>query len=454
MLLPLLVAAVVAAIGVSAASFQMGKRWAIADVRQRFIGIEQTLRKASFPLTPSVLNSLADLTATEFVTLNASGSIVSTTLDLDDRRFIELTRQVAAGAAAKPIDTQAAPEKLIHDNGKQYLAIEFLRTSNLASTDGVARVMALFDNQRIAAASRRATMLPLATGLSTVILLTVISAIISRRLVQRLIRLQQRVEQVAGGDFQVRIEDASEDEIGRLGNAVDSMAEQLEQLWKTVTRQQSEKLLHQIAGGMAHQLRNTLTGARMAIELHAANCTDGDQEGIDVAIHQIETAEDYVHRLLLVASGRQHDDRPMLVGDSLSDLRHSLSPIARHLHVDLEWVVDRQIETCWLRDGPSWIAATTNLVHNALQSGKNVRVSVAMQRPDSLVTIVTDDGPGVPDRLRNELFQPFVTSKPEGMGLGLSVVKRAAEYHEGDIQWRRIDGRTEFEFTVKIKQDQ
>ena len=59
---------------------------------------------------------------------------------------------------------------------------------------------------------------------------------------------------------------------------------------------------------------------------------------------------------------------------------------------------------------------------------------------------VADDGPGPPAEVAATLFEPLVTTKPEGIGLGLSVVKRSAESLGGDVQWRRQDGRTVFSF--------
>lgn len=165
--------------------------------------------------------------------------------------------------------------------------------------DRIATVLVLFDQKQIDAASQRAALLPLVTGLSTVILMTAISVIVSRRLVGRMIRLKTRVQRVAEGDFESKVADASTDELGQLGGAVDSMAHQLSQLWDQVNRQQREKLLHQIAGGMAHQLRNTLTGSRMAMELHRRNCKSDDSEEVGVAIRQLEIAEEYVQRLSL-----------------------------------------------------------------------------------------------------------------------------------------------------------
>jgi signal transduction histidine kinase len=58
---------------------------------------------------------------------------------------------------------------------------------------------------------------------------------------------------------------------------------------------------------------------------------------------------------------------------------------------------------------------------------------------------VGDTGPGPADETRGQMFEPFVTEKPEGTGLGLFVVRQIAAAHGGSIGYRRHDGQTWFE---------
>jgi signal transduction histidine kinase len=87
-----------------------------------------------------------------------------------------------------------------------------------------------------------------------------------------------------------------------------------------------------------------------------------------------------------------------------------------------------------------------NVIGNAVEAagpGATVEVGLAATRSGALVE-VADTGPGPPTDVAAKLFEPFVTGKPEGIGLGLAVAKQAAEAHGGRITWDRRDGRTVF----------
>ncbi|KQX38158.1 PAS domain-containing sensor histidine kinase [Devosia sp. Root436] len=95
-----------------------------------------------------------------------------------------------------------------------------------------------------------------------------------------------------------------------------------------------------------------------------------------------------------------------------------------------------------------------NLMRNAMEamrdsSAKDLTVSARPAGPDLMMVEVSDTGPGVSEDVAPQLFQPFVTSKPSGMGIGLSISKRIIEAHGGTIiASRNNSGGATFQFTL------
>jgi len=95
-----------------------------------------------------------------------------------------------------------------------------------------------------------------------------------------------------------------------------------------------------------------------------------------------------------------------------------------------------------------------NLVENALDAvgeGGSVELSVSRER-DSVVVCVTDNGPGIPEGIRDRIFDPFFTTKPvgKGTGLGLDIVRRLVQRHNGQIELNSRPGKTEFRVILPI----
>ncbi len=98
----------------------------------------------------------------------------------------------------------------------------------------------------------------------------------------------------------------------------------------------------------------------------------------------------------------------------------------------------------------------TNLISNAVDAmskkGGNLAVRVGpktlMPNRKHVSVTVSDDGPGIPDEIRDRIFEPFVTTKSNGTGLGLAITKRILTAHHGSIQINSFPGGTMFEVTL------
>jgi signal transduction histidine kinase len=123
---------------------------------------------------------------------------------------------------------------------------------------------------------------------------------------------------------------------------------------------------------------------------------------------------------------------------------------AKHAHVAWECESPAVDQDLRVTNAPSVRAGLLNLVLNAIQAaGSSGRVRLWSDRTRTHVQIhVADSGSGPPEALQSAMFEPFITSKPEGIGLGLALAKAAAEEHGGSLSFARLDDHTQFTMSL------
>lgn len=206
---------------------------------------------------------------------------------------------------------------------------------------------------------------------------------------------------------------------------VEAMREELDRLARLSS-------LAELALGVAHEVRNPLNGiAGFAGMLK--RCPDSPK-----AAHWAERIEEGAFRV----------DR--IVGDLLAFAKpkERVEPVSRSLPAwlgearselpGLEIVLDSRARESELRGSPQALGKVfANLLRNAYEAGASRVTISAHEAEDGRLRIdVQDDGEGIPEEIRDRIFDPFVGSKDAGTGLGLAFCARALEAMEGRIQCR------------------
>jgi signal transduction histidine kinase len=278
---------------------------------------------------------------------------------------------------------------------------------------------------------------------------------VGQRLTRRIQELERRTRQIADGDFSPMRLPRRDDELRDLGRSVNEMAERLARLQEAVQRTERLRLLGQVSGGLAHHLRNGVTGARLAVQLHLreheawqqGNGPPPDPEALAVALRQLTLVENNLKRFLDLGSGKQVRPQPCSVRALVAEAVALLQPQCRHAGIELRWQPPAE-ELTLAGDAGQLQQLFFNVLGNAVEAagpGGWVRVECGLEKSRSLIVVeVIDSGPGPPAELAMRLFEPFVTGKREGVGLGLAVARQVAEGHGGTITWSRIEGHTCF----------
>jgi C4-dicarboxylate-specific signal transduction histidine kinase len=177
-----------------------------------------------------------------------------------------------------------------------------------------------------------------------------------------------------------------------------------------------------------------------------------------MALRQIELMESYLQRFLRLGAGRDEAVRPrdlrdIALAEFVDEVLSLVRPRGRHVGVEIQWTApaspilvhgDRQeLQELLVNLLLNGIEAAT--AHQSESAAAWVRVEVWAAPPNRVTLRVLDSGPGPSDLIATQLFEPFVTDKPEGTGLGLAVAKQIAESHGGTLRWSRESGATCFE---------
>jgi signal transduction histidine kinase len=247
-----------------------------------------------------------------------------------------------------------------------------------------------------------------------------------------------------GGNFH-ELEDA----LGRISDRVSSVVKQLQQSQQDVLRAEHLAALGQMAAGLAHELRNPLTAIKVLVQSAAAQGSDGVC-GHDLVILQEEISrlENAIQNFLDFARPPRLQKSPLemrLIGQQTLDL---VAARARYQRVRLETDLPN-LPVVVGADAGQLRQVLLNLLLNAfdvLPRGGKVQISLRTWATPSgndtkdgrrvLCLEVSDTGPGIPSELADRIFEPFVSSKDTGMGLGLAISKQIVEAHGGTITGR------------------
>ena len=243
-------------------------------------------------------------------------------------------------------------------------------------------------------------------------------------------RLREEVLRIARGDFREVPLPSVDDEIRDLSAAVNRTAEMLAEYEQQVRRSEQMRTLTILGASIAHQLRNAVTGCRMALDLHAADCQASDsRECLDVAQRQLRLMESQLQRFLRI--GKRPTEmvkRDVDLGDLVEELLPLVRPAAQHAGVALDCRISTE-HVSVSGDEEALSQVVLNLLLNAVEAAQQngiaaagaaarVRARSARRRTHAAEIVISDSGAGPAESVAESLFEPFVTDKAEGAGLG------------------------------------
>lgn len=456
-------------IGITVLNTWLVGRMAREGVERQLAGISRTIQVSHFPLTSRVLEQMSGLSGVEFIVTSEHGEVLQSTLGTGITGFRSVDFATIGYRDPGALHSMAV-------GNRQFLSLALSLTQRDPSA-GPSILHILYPRERLRALALRAMALPMTIGLLALAIAIAIGRHVANRISLTVERLRHRVNVIAQGQPQSsekpvpdhaergdRSDDFSgnawkiqswkeeDDELRDLDRDISTLVARLDDYELQTRRTEQLRTLARISAGLAHEFRNAVTGCRMAVDLHAQECSEGlSSESLAVAQRQLELMESQLQRFL--RSSGQAEEVPAEAceaGRIVTNVADLVRPAARHagVHFMTEsadgihvWVVGKAIEQVLL-----------NLLLNAMDaavaaSGAGHVPAVELQALADMNRVwfhVWDNGTGPTSSVASSMFEPFVTSKKDGIGLGLSGARDVVNRHQGSLTWARIDERTRF----------
>jgi two-component system nitrogen regulation sensor histidine kinase GlnL len=215
---------------------------------------------------------------------------------------------------------------------------------------------------------------------------------------------------------------------------------------------------------LAHEIKNPLAGISGAAQLLAMNLVPEDRELTDLIVEETRRIVKLLEQVEQFGNLRPPDRRAVNIHDALDRARKSaLVGFASHMQIVEDY--DPSLPPTWA-DPDQLMQVFLNLIKNAAEAagprGGTIRLhsfydlSLRVRRRDGtsaalpLNVEIIDDGPGLPPDIAAEVFEPFVSGRENGTGLGLALVSKIISDHDGWISVESVPGRTAFRLSLPM----
>ncbi|MEW6601386.1 MAG: ATP-binding protein [Nitrospirota bacterium] len=277
------------------------------------------------------------------------------------------------------------------------------------------------------------------------------------RPIKKMIRTIRRIED---GDLSARMEEDKKDEFGLMAKSFNSMLESLDAAKQEIEMCHSEQMqraaklasLGEIISGIAHEIKNPLTGISCAVQVFQSEMSEDDsRKAVTTEIlNHIKRLDRTVKDLLNYAKPKPPHFLPLNINDVLNKAVFFVYPEARKHNVSIDTHIEGEIPDVMM-DPDQMQQVFLNLMINAVQAmpdgGKlkitTVKSDIHKEEDSRIIELLPgekavilrfeDTGKGIEDEYLDSIFDPFFTKKSKGTGLGLAISRRIVHEHGGEI---------------------
>jgi signal transduction histidine kinase len=425
--IPLALVAIVATAAAALVSLSVTSNALQSRLQAQLVSAASVISRSDLSLNPLILRNLQAVIDAHIVTFDGQGEVVATSAE-DAPQFLAAatrakTRRAPANAGTAAVTTE--------DCGAPCMVV-------VKSVDGRPgyTVAIVADTTALVGATRSVARTILLTAALSGLVMVLVSQAVVRRVTAPLDRLVRFVRELPPNERQRRAE-VGENEAGALAAAFNDMLTRLEQAQDALVRSEKLALAGLIAARVAHDIRNPLSSIKMQTQLLQArlNADPDDQSTLAAVLHDINQVESVIRDLLeLARPGELRLDRAS-INDVVGEALDQLGPQFRHRKIAIDRQLDARLPEASLDRGRLKQAVLNVLINasEAMPVGGHITVTSRLSSPSEVLVEICDDGVGIDPAIVARVFDPFVSTKPDGVGLGLVNTKAVVEAHGGRI---------------------
>lgn len=416
---------------------------------QLAVGVSTFLQGSSFPLSDTMMENLRDLFHTDWITTDAAGQPVASSLPAAGAA--EFQRQIGAidGAGQARLD------------GRLYrVASRTITRTDVATTrPRVFRLFMLVPDAQLESARDEAAAQMFKVFVPVLILATIAAFLLSFTITRPIRQLVREMDELAeqasspsarrrGLTPSGRPSPRGAIEITHLTCSFRHLLERLDQARENLARSERLAALGRTSLSVAHELRNPLSGIKMNVRVLKDELAEPAGQILDIILREIDRMDLYLQELMSLAQGsaaRGGNRARLRLSELAEGVLTLLSGRCRHarVHVERRYSTD---EPAVLVHGDSIRQAIMNLLVNAIEAtgpGGTLTVSVRAGMAGARFE-VADGGAGVQCAPGQDIFDAFESGKPNGVGLGLFIAREAIDREGGKIGYENAPGGAVF----------
>ena len=431
--IPFVAVAVITTAAVAVIAVSLIRQALESRVFTQLYNTSAVLARTDFALNVAILRAAKEITGADVITLTSSGSIMASTVAEAQARTLLAAVGGPAGLLGSLVNRADQPVMITGDCAGVPCYIGYRRVS--ARPDTVVAVIVRTAEVK-AATSAIARALVISAGIGLFVMVFV-SQVVATRVTAPIEELVEFTRDAAPGAAHRRARIGS-DEIGRLAAAFNDMLDRLEHAQDALVRSEKLAVTGLLAARVAHDIRNPLSSIKMQTQLLRGRMMGAnDRPLIDAVLHDVDQVESVIRGLLELARPGELKLAPANLNDVIAQLLERLRPQFAHRKLVVATDFDRALPSGEI-DAVRLEQAVLNLLLNgaeAMPYGGTLTVSTRSEQAGAIARVeICDDGTGVAPEILDRLFDPFISTKRDGVGLGLVNTKAVVESHGGRIE--------------------